>query len=222
VVLLSDQAIGTRIEAFRYPDLEKLCQDISPDLTPVAEHKPYNLSAPDGVQPHRVAGTRVLNGQYPVITGLEHDEMGHPTSSARLHTDMTAKRRRKLQALAARLPVPEVYGAPEGEALLVGWGSTKGQIREAVDRLRSAGEKVAALHFRHIFPLPEGVDKIFGRFRRVFVVEMNDSGLWGFGQFASLLRSRYCDPRIRGLNKTEGLTFKVKEIVDLYHAALKG
>jgi 2-oxoglutarate/2-oxoacid ferredoxin oxidoreductase subunit alpha len=219
VILLTDQAVGTRIEAFQFPDLEKICQDISPDLTPVAEHKPYDLSAPDGIHAHRVAGTRVLDGQYPVITGLEHDEMGHPTSSAKLHTEMTAKRRRKLQALAARLPVPEVYGGAEGDALLVGWGSTKGQIRETVDRLRAAGEKVSALHFKHIYPLPGGVDKILPRFKKIFVVEMNDGGLWGFGQFAALLRARYCDARIRGLNKTEGLTFKVKEIIDLLHAA---
>src|SRR6266480_106809 len=48
VIMLSDQAIATRIEAFREPDLEKVCQDISPDLTPVADHKAYDLSAPDG------------------------------------------------------------------------------------------------------------------------------------------------------------------------------
>jgi 2-oxoglutarate/2-oxoacid ferredoxin oxidoreductase subunit alpha len=220
VILLSDQAIGTRIEAFPYPDLEKVCQDISPDLTPVAAHKPYDLSAPDGRPAHRAPGTRIQNGLYPVFSGLEHDEMGHPSGSAKDHRLMTAKRRRKLQALAASLPLPEMHGAPAGGSLLVGWGSTKGQIREAVDRLRAAGEKVSALHFKHIFPLPEGVEKLFAGFDRILVVEMNDGGLWGYGQLAALLRSRYCDPRIRGLNKTEGLTFKVKEIVDLYRAAL--
>ena len=220
VILLSDQAIGTRIEAFPYPDLEKLCQDISPDLTPVAAHKPYDLSAPNGTQPHRVAGTRIQSGEYPVITGLEHDEMGHPSASANLHTTMIAKRRRKLQALAAVLPVPEVYGQPQGDTLLVGWGSTKGQIRESVNHLTAAGEKVSALHFKHIFPLPNGVEEILPRFKNILVVEMNDSGLWGFGQLAALLRSRYCDARIRGLNKSDGLTFRVREIIDLYKAAL--
>src|SRR5437764_4708065 len=47
VFILSDQAIATRIEAFSEPDLEKVCQDITPDLTPVADYKPYDLSAPD-------------------------------------------------------------------------------------------------------------------------------------------------------------------------------
>lgn len=221
VILLTDQAIGTRIEAFKMPDLEKLCQDISPDLTPVPTHKPYDLAAPDGLVQRRVAGTRVLDGQYPVITGLEHDEMGHPSASAKLHTAMTAKRRAKLQALSRSLPVPEIYGPGEGDTLLVGWGSTKGQIREAVDRLRAEGHKVSGIHFRHVFPLPAGVEKAFAGFKKIFVVEMNDGGLWGYGQFAALLRSHLCDGRIRGINKTEGLTFKVREIVDGYKAAIK-
>jgi pyruvate/2-oxoacid:ferredoxin oxidoreductase alpha subunit len=49
VFILSDQAIATRIEAFTEPNLEKVCQDISPDLTPVADYKPYDLDAPNSV-----------------------------------------------------------------------------------------------------------------------------------------------------------------------------
>src|SRR5438309_5334450 len=63
VVILSDQAIATRIEAFDEPDLKSICQDISPDLTPVAEHKPYDLSDPDGVARHVAPGTRILSGK---------------------------------------------------------------------------------------------------------------------------------------------------------------
>src|SRR5881392_1832194 len=77
VVILTDQAIATRIEAFEEPNLEKVCQDISPDLAPVADHKPYDLSAPDSVVPRVAPGTRILSGKYPIATGLEHDEMGH-------------------------------------------------------------------------------------------------------------------------------------------------
>jgi 2-oxoglutarate/2-oxoacid ferredoxin oxidoreductase subunit alpha len=43
---------------------------------------------------------------------------------------------------------------------------------------------------------------------------MNDEGLYGYGQLAAMLRARYCDARIQGLNKTDGLTFKVKEILE--------
>ena len=82
VFILSDQAIATRIEAFPEPNLEKVCQDISPDLSPVPDFKPYDLSAPDGVVPRVVPGTRIASGKYPIATGLEHDEAGHPTRLA--------------------------------------------------------------------------------------------------------------------------------------------
>src|SRR4029077_856253 len=81
VFILSDQAIATRIEAFGEPNLEKVCQDITPDLTPVQDYKPYDLSAPDGIVTRVVPGTRILSGKYPIATGLEHDELGHPTGS---------------------------------------------------------------------------------------------------------------------------------------------
>ena len=82
VFVLSDQAIATRIEAFTEPNLEKVCQDITPDLTPVADYKPYDLSSPDGVTPRVVPGTPILSGRYPIAGGLEHDEFGHPTGVA--------------------------------------------------------------------------------------------------------------------------------------------
>jgi 2-oxoglutarate ferredoxin oxidoreductase subunit alpha len=218
VFILSDQAIATRIEAFTEPNLEKACQDISPDFTPVADYKPYDLSSPGGVTPRVVPGTRIMSGKYPIAGGLEHDELGHPTGSPKLHMQMTAKRRKKLQALGATLPTPKVYGPPEGNVLLVGWGSTQGPIREAVDRARAAGHSFSALHIKYLNPLPPGLDNIFAGFNNILVVEMNDGGLYGYGQLAGLLRARYCDPKIRGINKTDGLTWKVKEILECVQA----
>ncbi|MFN7138614.1 MAG: 2-oxoacid:acceptor oxidoreductase subunit alpha [Limisphaerales bacterium] len=214
VIILTDQSIATRIEAFEEPNLEKVCQDISPDFTPVADHKPYDLSAENGVTRHVAPGTRIGSGKYPIVTGLEHDELGHPTGSPKLHTQMVAKRRNKLKALAKEIPTPKVYGPSEGNVLLVGWGSTEGPIREAVDRARAAGDSVSSLHIKHIFPLPNGLEEIFAGFNHIFVVEMNDEGLYGYGQLGALLRARYCDPKIKGMTKTDGLTFKVREILE--------
>jgi len=126
---------------------------------------------------------------------------------------MTARRRNKLQELAAEIPVPEVYGDPEGEALVVGWGSTYGPIHEAVNSAREHGESISALNLRYLNPLPNGLERIFARFKRIIVAEMNDEGLYGCGQLATILRARYCDPKIRSLTKTDGLTFRVKEII---------
>ena len=220
VILLTDQAIATRIEAFEEPDFAAICQDLAPDLTALSDSKPYDLSDSLGVPRHAAPGTRILSGKYPIVTGLEHDEMGHPTASPRLHSQMTAKRRRKLQSLAEGLPRATVYGPPEGHVLLVGWGSTQGPIREAVDRVRAAGDSVSALHVRYLNPLPNGLEEIFSGFHQILVVELNDEGLYGYGQLAAVLRARYCDARIQGVNKCDGLTFKVKEIVAVLQARL--
>jgi len=70
------------------------------------------------------------------------------------------------------------------------------------------------LHIKNLNPLPPDLDNIFSGFNHILVVEMNDEGLYGYGQLAGLLRARYCDPKIKGINKTDGLTWKVKEILE--------
>src|SRR3989440_7297966 len=211
VLILSDSSLATRIEAFDEPDLPALMQDPKPNLTPRdAGFKPYAL---DRITQHVAPGTKMLDGKYPLLSGLEHDEMGHPTGSPKLHMAMTAKRRKKLQKLAEEIPVPEVYGDQEGDTLLVGWGSTYGPIHDAVKMGREQGEKNAALHLRHIHPLPNGLEKIFAKFKRVVTVEMNDQGIYGLGQLAIILRARYCEPKIQSVTKTDGLTYRVKEIL---------
>jgi 2-oxoglutarate ferredoxin oxidoreductase subunit alpha len=212
VIVLSDFGLATRIEAFEEPDLNKLMADPKPDLSGRgADYKPYPL---ERTTRHAPPGSRMESGIYPVVTGLEHDEMGHPTGSPELHTKMTAKRREKIKRLAASLPVPEIYGDAKGDVLVVGWGSTFGPVRDAVKILRAAGETVGQLHLRHVHPLPPGLEEIFHDYRHICVVEMNDEGLYGHGQLATLLRARCANPAIRSIAKTDGLTFKVREIVD--------
>ena len=101
----------------------------------------------------------------------------------------------------------------------MGWGSTQGPLNEAVDKARAVGDSISSLHLKYINPLPNGLENIFKGFRRIFVVELNDEGLYGYGQLAAVLRARYADPRIQGITKVDGLTWKVKEILDLVRAA---
>jgi len=211
VFILSDTSLATRIEAFDEPELSKLMVDPKPNLTPRQTFKPYPI---DQITQHIPPGTRILDGKYPLLAGLEHDEMGHPTGSPKLHMAMTAKRRNKLRKLAEEIPIPEIYGDQEGDTLLVGWGSTYGPIHDATKMAREQGVKIGALHLRHIHPLPNGLEKIWPKFRRIVTVEMNDQGLYGFGQLATILRARYCEPKIESVTKTDGLTFRVKEILD--------
>jgi 2-oxoglutarate ferredoxin oxidoreductase subunit alpha len=211
VLILTDQGLSSRIEAFDEPDLASLIVDPQPDLSPRGvEFKPYPL---DRITRHAPPGARIESNKYPTVTGLEHDELGHPTGSPALHMKMTAKRREKIKALGASLPAPELDGDNSGEFLLVTWGSSWGPGREALSRICTAGIKGAHLHLRHIHPLPSGLEETFGRFHKVVVAELNDEGLYGFGQLAMMLRARYANPAIVSVTKTDGLTFKVSEIV---------
>lgn len=212
VIILTDMGLASRIEAFDEPKLAELMTDPKPELSERgADFKPYPL---DQVTRHAPPGSRMASGKYPTVTGLEHDELGHPSGSPALHMKMTARRREKIKAFGESLPATEVFGEPDGDVLLVGWGSTWGPIREAVSRLNTSGTRAGQVHLRHLSPLPPGLDEIFRRYRHVLVVEMNDEGLYGYGQLAMLLRARYAMPSIRSITKTDGLTFKVREIVD--------
>jgi 2-oxoglutarate ferredoxin oxidoreductase subunit alpha len=211
VVILSDQAISSRIEAFTEPDLDKHWVEPTLDLSERPEDfRPYPLGK---TTQHAPPGSKMAGGKFPHITGLEHDEWGHPSGNAKMHQEMTNKRRQKLLDAAAEFPLPPIHGDAEGDALLIGWGSTFGPIRESVDRLRSEGHKVGAVNMRHLHPLPDGLDKMFAKYKHVVVVEMNDSGAYGHGQLAMLLRARYADPRIKSVCKTDGLAFRVKDVV---------
>jgi 2-oxoglutarate ferredoxin oxidoreductase subunit alpha len=212
VIILTDQALATRIEAFDEPDLPNLMIEAKPDLSKRdATFKPYPL---DQLQRHAPPGSVMGSGKYPTVTGLEHDELGHPTASPALHMKMTAKRREKIKAVAGNFDAPELFGDESGDALLIGWGCTYGPIREAVGRLRGAGVKVGHLHIRHVNPLDNGLEAVFARYRKILVVEINDEGLYGYGQLATLLRARFANPAITSITKTDGLTYKVSEIFE--------
>jgi 2-oxoglutarate ferredoxin oxidoreductase subunit alpha len=73
--------------------------------------------------------------------------------------------------------------------------------------------KGAHLHLRHLHPLPPRLEETFAKFHKVVVAELNDAGLYGYGQLAMMLRARYANPAIVSVTKTDGLTFKVSEIV---------
>jgi 2-oxoglutarate ferredoxin oxidoreductase subunit alpha len=106
------------------------------------------------------------------VTGLAHDQRGRVAYDPAINKEGLHKRSLKLAALARTLKTPEVFGDPEGELLVVGWGSTQGEIEEAVQRVREGGRRVSALHLRFLQPMAPGIGDILRRFARVMTVEM--------------------------------------------------
>ncbi len=211
VFILSDMSLASRIEAFDEPDLKKIMIEPELDLSDrPSDFKPYPL---DKVTRHAPPGSWIEGGVFPQVTGLEHDETGHPSANPEMHKRMMAKRRDKIKSLADAMMPSSVYGDKQGDTLIVGWGSTWGPMRETVIRERDRGRSMGHLHLRYLNPLPNDLAEVFDRYKYILVVEMNDEGLNGYGQLATLLRAKTCNKSIRSLTKTDGLTFKIREIM---------
>ncbi len=173
VIVLSDANLATGVQPFPRPELHSLWQGADPTLAPVPDDsRPYGWDSQTGLSSRWVPGQ--VDGMF-TVTGLSHDEEGRVAYDPDVHQRGCEMRSRKIAALQRILRSPTVYGAAEGDLLVVGWGSTKGAIEEAIDRARADGLAVSSLHLRFLSPLEPGLGELFRRFRKVMTVEINYS-----------------------------------------------
>lgn len=173
VMVLSDANLATGVHPFPRPALEVRWQGTSPPLVPIPEGvRPYEWDPHTGLSKRFVPGQ--LDGMH-TVTGLSHDEASKVAYHPDIHQRGCEMRSRKLAVLQQILKPPSVYGDPEGDLLVVGWGSTRGAIEEAVDRARGDGMAVSSLNLRFLSPLEPGLGDVFGRFTKVMTVEINYS-----------------------------------------------
>ena len=147
------------------------------------------------------------------VTGLAHDRYSHVAYDPDINQEGLRARSLKLAALQKTLMPPEVFGAPKGDLLVIGWGSTKGAIEEAIEGLRADGKKVASIHLRFLQPMQPGIKEIMQRYKKVLTIETNwsdnpddeliDEDNRRYSSLATLLRSRYlvdvdCWTEVRG------------------------
>jgi 2-oxoglutarate ferredoxin oxidoreductase subunit alpha len=172
-IVLSDANLATGVQPFPRPELCAEWSAPEPDLVPVREGaRPYEWDSRLGLS------TRIIPGQPGgmfTVTGLAHDERSKVAYGSGVHQHSSAMRSRKLAVLQQMLMPPPIHGAESGELLMVGWGSTRGAIEEAVDRARSEGLSVSSLHLTFLSPLEPGLQEIFRRFDKVMTVEINYS-----------------------------------------------
>jgi 2-oxoglutarate ferredoxin oxidoreductase subunit alpha len=173
VIVLSDANLATGVTPFPRPKPDVNWQAAPLDLAPVAEgQKAYQWDPQTGLSRRIIPGQP--GGAY-TVTGLSHDEGSKVAYSSGVHQRSSAMRSRKLAVLQSMLVPPTVYGDATGDLLLVGWGSTKGAIEEAVDRARREGMRVSSVHLRFLSPLEPGLKGIFAKFKKVCAVEINYS-----------------------------------------------
>ena len=173
VIVLTDANVATGQSAFPYPEISEDWLSPPVDQSPwKAGVAPYGWDAETGLSARPIPGQ--AGGAY-VLTGLAHDEHSHVAYDSAINQRSMRMRSRKMAALAKTLKPPTVYGDDEGDLLVVGWGSTRGAIEEAIDRIRLDGHRISSVHLRFLSPLESGLKGIFKRFRRVMTVEINYS-----------------------------------------------
>jgi 2-oxoglutarate/2-oxoacid ferredoxin oxidoreductase subunit alpha len=203
VVMLSDAFLANGAEPWRIPDLDALPDLRVANRTDKEGFYPYLREESTLARPWVVPGTPGLEHR---IGGLEkHDVLGTVSYDPDNHHRMMSLRAEKIARIAADIPPLEVFGPAEGDLLLVGWGSTFGAIRSAVEGLQAAGRSVAHAHLRHLNPFPANTGEVLRRYRRVLVPEVN------LGQLLVLLRASYLVEAV-GFNLVRGKPFQIAEV----------
>lgn len=207
VLILSDQYLGdstSTVEKYNISEVSSNSPIISSDAG--TDYQRY-LITENGVSPRLIPG----KGDYFVTADSdEHDVYGYITEDADVRVDMMDKRMRKLNGLINELEEPEFFGVEDCETLLIGWGSTYGPIKEAVNTLNQVqGNKYGALVFGDVYPLPTKLLlKMANKANLIINVEQNATG-----QLAGLIRETtgiQCDNSIL---KYDGRQISGEEIV---------
>lgn len=202
VYLLSDAYIANGSEPWKLPDLK--------DLHPISHNTPEPAEAADYHPYTRNPETLARKWASPGMAGFEHRiggiekdiETGNISYNPENHDKMVRLRQEKIDRIADFIPEQEVYGPQSGDLLVLGWGSTFGSIRTAVEEMQSEGKDVAHAHLRFLNPFPRNLEKILRSYKRVLIPEIN------LGQLAMLIRSRFLIDAIP-VTKVRGRPFHV-------------
>jgi 2-oxoglutarate ferredoxin oxidoreductase subunit alpha len=203
VILLSDNFIANGAEPWKLPNLD----DLQPFPVAYKADGEVNFDVyarnDDGARPWVKPGTPDMMFR---LGGLEKAPHGNISYDPQNHQLMTNLRHAKVAKIADSIETPSVDGDTSGGLLVVGWGSSVGILTQAVMNVRAKGRKVSRLHLRHVWPLPHGLDEIFGRFDQILVPEMNVM------QMCRLLRSELPKHDYVPYNKVTGQPFLVSEM----------
>jgi 2-oxoglutarate ferredoxin oxidoreductase subunit alpha len=199
VVVLTDANLATAQQPIPRPEFseEWLAPPVDQSAVP-KDAKPYDWDPKTGLAPRFVPGRP--DGMH-CLTGLAHDQNSKVIYDPEINEQAIEKRSLKLAALQKTLKPPPIFGGDQGDLLIIGWGSTKGAIEEAIERVRADGFKASSVHLQFLQPLASGLKEIMDNFEKVVIVEnswsdkleneMIDENNRRFSNLAWLIRGRY-------------------------------
>ena len=181
VILLTDQYLAdSNITIPKYNlnniEIERYISN-GEELKEDEEYKRYKVTQ-SGISPRMIPGNS--KNQVVLVDSDEHTEAAHITEEAEVRNAQMEKRMKKLELIKNDIEEPEFIGKEDLEILLLGFGSTYGALKDAVEELNNQGEKVGALSFGDIYPLPEeGLRKYAKQAKKIINVEQNFTGQLG-------------------------------------------
>jgi 2-oxoglutarate ferredoxin oxidoreductase subunit alpha len=172
-----------------------------------------------GVSPRAIPG---LEGYVHVVATDEHDQdstlISDEFTNPLKRRMMVEKRARKFEQTAGEIDPPSLEGPEDADVTLIGWGSTDGVIKEAIELLSQKGVAVNQLQIKWIVPLHvEAVSEILDRAKQTIIVENNQTG-----QFARYLRSETGFSADGHIRKYDGEPFMPHHVVEGVMAQIDG
>jgi len=203
VIVLSDGYLANGAEPWKIPNLDEIPEISVKFATDATDFRPYRRNPDTLARPWAIPGTPGLEHR---IGGLEkQDVTGNINYEPLNHEKMVRIRAAKVEAIAQDIPDIVPVGDPDGDLLIVAWGSTHGSITAAVNSQRELGYRIGHVHLRHLNPFARNLGDVLKRYRKVLVPELN------MGQLVWLLRAKFLVNAI-GLNKIQGRPFKQSEL----------
>lgn len=207
VFFLSDGYLANGSEPWKYPQSDEL-ENIVPLLpSNVGHQKPYlpYVRNEDLVREWAIPGMRGLEHR---LGGLEkEDRSGNVSYDPENHEKMVKTRAAKIEKIANKIDEQKISSGKEsGKVVVLGWGSTFGIIKSAVQQCVEEGLEVGQVHLRYLNPLPKNLGELIAKFDQVLMPEMNN------GQFVHIIRDKYLVDA-KALNKIKGIPFTIAEIV---------
>ena len=152
---------------------------------------------------------------FPGLKGFEHRlgglEKEHVTGNVSYDPDnhdlMVKLREKKVSLITQEISKTEIYGKSTGKVLVLGWGSTFGAIRSAVESLNEEGKSVSHVHIKWINPFPSDLGEILLKFQKILIPEINS------GQLIKIIRSEFLIDA-QGFNLVRGKPYTKSQIID--------
>ena len=203
VILLSDGYLANGTEPWAVPSVSDLPEiKISHDYEPEG-FLPYKRDPETLARPWALPGQPGLEHR---IGGLEKQDLtGNVNYEPDNHEKMTQLRKGKIAGIAKSIPDLKVYGNPEADVLVLGWGGTYGSLLTTIENLNALGHSVAGAHFRFLNPMPANTESVLKRYRKIIVAELNT------GQLDVLVKANFTVPTIP-FQKVQGKPFLVSEL----------